>query len=324
MNNLPLVSIIIPVYNGSKYLSEAIDSALNQTYKNIEIIVVNDGSNDGGKTREIALSYGDRINYFEKDNGGISSALNIGIKMMKGDYFSWLSHDDIYNEDKVETQIQYLRGNSFADIILFSDYDQINEKSEYRKTVRIKNFNSDKFRLLLLTSFPVNADTILIPKKHLIENGYFEETLKTSQDYAMWHKLSAKYRFMHIAKPLIKYRVHNAQGSKTINTFIEESIKTTINFINTFSDKEFTELTGKKSIPLIYAMIAINFIIRGGEKSGFPVKFMLNKCKKSINKLNLRNVATCIFVMICCELCKFKVTRKILIPIIRKSRFMEF
>ena len=78
----PLVSIVIPAYNASNYLSNAIDSALAQTYKNIEIIVVNDGSKDDGATRKIAESYGDKILYFEKSNGGSSSALNYGINQI--------------------------------------------------------------------------------------------------------------------------------------------------------------------------------------------------------------------------------------------------
>ena len=71
-------------------MREAIDSALAQTYERVEVIVVNDGSTDG--TEQIALSYGERIRYFRKENGGVSSALNLGIKEMKGEYFSWLSH----------------------------------------------------------------------------------------------------------------------------------------------------------------------------------------------------------------------------------------
>ena len=97
----PKVSIVIPVYNGSNYLREAIDSTLAQTYRNIEVIVVNDGSDDEGKTKTIARMYGDKIRYFSKVNGGVSSALNVGIKEMTGEYFSWLSHDDIYMPEKV-------------------------------------------------------------------------------------------------------------------------------------------------------------------------------------------------------------------------------
>jgi glycosyltransferase involved in cell wall biosynthesis len=82
MTSNPKVSIVIPVYNGSNYLKEAIDSALGQTSKDVEIIVVNDGSNDGGQTEAIAKSYGDKIRYFYKENGGVASALNLGIKNM--------------------------------------------------------------------------------------------------------------------------------------------------------------------------------------------------------------------------------------------------
>ena len=80
----PLVSIVIPVYNGSNYLAEAIDSALAQTYPNIEILVINDGSKDDGATKNLALSYGDKIRYFEKENGEVATALNFGIEKLNG------------------------------------------------------------------------------------------------------------------------------------------------------------------------------------------------------------------------------------------------
>ena len=99
----PKVSIIIPVYNGSNFLTEAINCAIAQTYKNIEIIVVNDGSKDNGATEEIALSYGDKIRYFYKENGGVSTALNFAFTKMTGEWFSWLSHDDVYEPNKIKT-----------------------------------------------------------------------------------------------------------------------------------------------------------------------------------------------------------------------------
>ena len=84
----PLVSIVIPVYKGDPFLKDSIDSFLQHTYPNIEIIVVNDGSPDDGATERIAQSYGDRIRYFAKENGGVSSALNYGIAQMRGEWFS--------------------------------------------------------------------------------------------------------------------------------------------------------------------------------------------------------------------------------------------
>ena len=124
----PLVSIVIPVYTGANYVAEAIDSALNQTYKNIEIIVVNDGSTDN--TEKIVKSYGDKVRYFCKENGGTSTALNVGIKNMKGEYFSWLSHDDMYYPKKIFYQIEELKKLENKDTIIMTDLDGINENYE--------------------------------------------------------------------------------------------------------------------------------------------------------------------------------------------------
>ena len=105
----PKVTIVIPVYNGANYLGNAINCALAQTYQNVEVLVINDGSTDNGETERIARSYGDRIRYFYKPNGGVSSALNLGIQNMTGDYFSWLSHDDAYTSDKIADAVNIFR-----------------------------------------------------------------------------------------------------------------------------------------------------------------------------------------------------------------------
>ncbi len=133
----PLVSIVIPVYNGSNYLREAIDSALAQTYDNIEILVINDGSNDNGATEAIAKSYGDKIRYFSKENGGVATALNMGIENMRGEYFSWLSHDDVYESDKIKVNIEFLNCIKNKNTVLFSNYKYINEYGDiiYRSTM---------------------------------------------------------------------------------------------------------------------------------------------------------------------------------------------
>ena len=105
----PKISIVIPAYNASNYLAEAIDCALAQTYPNVEIVVVNDGSRDDGATERVALSYGEKIRYFYKENGGSSSALNMGIANMTGEWFSWLSHDDLYLPNKIKHQMKLLK-----------------------------------------------------------------------------------------------------------------------------------------------------------------------------------------------------------------------
>ena len=133
----PKVSIVIPVYNGANFLTEAIDSALSQSYRNIEIIVINDGSDDGNETDKIARSYGDTIQYYHKKNGGVASALNLGIQKMTGDYFSWLSHDDVYDNKKIGTQIDYLKKRGSKEIITFSNFKQIDSESRVINETRI-------------------------------------------------------------------------------------------------------------------------------------------------------------------------------------------
>ena len=123
----PLVSIVIPVYNGENYLREAIESALSQTYESIEILVVNDGSTD--QTEQIAGAYGDRIRYFYKPNGGVASALNLAIREMKGEYFSWLSHDDFDYPEKIELLMKALLEQEDKEAIAYCDYGQIGRAS---------------------------------------------------------------------------------------------------------------------------------------------------------------------------------------------------
>lgn len=213
----PKVSIIIPVYNGANYLREAIDSALAQTYQNCEVLVINDGSTDNGATRDIALSYGDRIRYFEKENGGVATALNLGIHEMKGEYFSWLSHDDVYYTEKIKTQIDYLDQKDNKIIVLYSDYDLIDAQSNYLRTVRNRRFNPDEFCFALVLTLPLHGCDALVPKECFDQIGLFDESLRTTNDYNMWFRLAEKYEFHHIAKSLVKGRKHREQGSITIS-----------------------------------------------------------------------------------------------------------
>ena len=219
MQERPLVSIIIPVYNGANYMREAIDSALAQTYINIEVIVVNDGSTDN--TEEIALSYGDKIRYFYKENGGVSSALNLGIKEMQGEYFSWLSHDDKYEPNKIENQIKLISGYSVNTIAL-CDTCQIDKnsrllnkkKKQAKKTTELFTWQESLKSLILQGSF--NGCAFLIPKSAFEKCGLFDESLRYSQDLLMWIKIFLnKYELVRSTDCDILSRVHDKQLTQT-------------------------------------------------------------------------------------------------------------
>ena len=222
---LPLVSIVIPVYNGSNYMREAIDSALAQDYPNLEVLVINDGSKDDGKTAEIAKSYGDKIRYFEKENGGVSTALNLGIKEMKGEYFSWLSHDDRYYENKISTQVNYLIENNLLDenVITYTDYDIINEKSKVIGETEFRRYRpNDKPELAMLRGL-ISGTALLIPKKALEEYGGFDTKYRCIQDYLLFFEFMKTYKYIYIPKTTNSTRVHAGQVTHVNPKVIEEN-----------------------------------------------------------------------------------------------------
>ncbi len=226
----PLVSIVIPAYNASNYLANAINSALVQTYKNIEIIVVNDGSKDNGATRTVAESFGDKIRYYEKENGGSSSALNYGIKHMKGEWFSWLSHDDLYYPQKIEKEVVYLRTLSSENLInhvIFSAADHVDKdgkiiskpqqvKSEVLSQ-KIEAFSDNRKMIASLTDYTFHGCSCLVNRNLFDEIGMFDESLRIVNDAEMWFRVyAAGCKIHYIPDVLVSGRVHAKQISRAI------------------------------------------------------------------------------------------------------------
>lgn len=222
-NGQPLVSIIIPVYNGSNYVKEAIESALAQTYCNIEIIVVNDGSSDDGLTEKIALSYGDRIRYIAKEkNGGVSSALNVGIRNMRGEYFSWLSHDDRYKPEKIASQVELLTSSKSDRLVAICDYCCINASSKPLSDIhkfRFENGKTYDWGIPLNAVFErgsLHGCSLMIPKKAFDECGVFDEKMRYCQDTQMWAMIFIKgYSIIAADGKFVEARVHDKQLTQT-------------------------------------------------------------------------------------------------------------
>jgi glycosyltransferase involved in cell wall biosynthesis len=247
MNN-PLVSIIIPVYNGSNYLRDAIDSALAQMYQNCEIIVVNDGSTDN--TEEIGLSYGDKIRYFKKNNGGVSTALNLGIKEMRGEYFSWLSHDDIYYPNKIEKQIEALRKNGDMKKIVLGDYDILNQDTGKHSLIILKNVADENS--ITNSVFPVIQSLIagcvlLIHRSHFERVGKFNPQMHYIQDYDLWFRILRGQKSLYINNSLMSVREHSKQDTKVKATLMhKEETMLWKGYVNTLSDDEMSEIYKSK------------------------------------------------------------------------------
>ena len=239
----PKVVVIMPVYNGSNYMREAIDSALNQTYKNVEVVVINDGSTDGGKTDAIAKSYGDRIKYFVKENGGVSSALNFGIKYIqdnyKDAYFCWLSHDDKYTPEKIEKEVKALKGHNKTTVV-FSNFSLFDNKGTiFATTHSEERIKEDQFKgIYPVLKGMVNGDTILVHQDVFNKCGYFDEVNTNAADYRMWLKVFAEFDHVFLQEPLSLYRIHDQQDTVKSPTYNEESDNFWLTAIDEIDDKK--------------------------------------------------------------------------------------
>lgn len=229
----PRVSIVIPVYNGANFLRESIESALSQTYTNIEIIVVNDGSDDQGRTEEIAQSYGEKIRYFKKSNGGVSSALNYGIRHMTGDYFSWLSHDDLYAPTKVSDAVAMLRKmpESRNRTVVFTCGHYIDKNGTALqpfpyKFIPYQFYSGGEMVKYLCAHGTLNGCCMLIPREAFEEFGGLDESLRYSQDTLMWLTLFfGGYGLISDGKDNVMNRLHGGQVSRNRqDLFVRDSL----------------------------------------------------------------------------------------------------
>ena len=209
--NYPKVSVIIPVYNGEKYVAQAIESALSQTYNNVEIIVINDGSTDNSYNK--IKPYLSSVKYIYQENKGAAVARNTGIENSTGELIGFLDADDLWLPEKLEIQVDYLLRNKDIGLV------HSNRISIYEEgTKAIPDPPSTKaigmcFKQLFNRN-QISTSTVLLRKKCLIQVGGFDERFVRAQDYELWLRISKFYPIGYIDQRLSCYRQHSSNVSR--------------------------------------------------------------------------------------------------------------
>lgn len=221
MSFSPKVSVIIPVYKGANYVGQAIESVLAQTYKNIEIIVVDDGSPDDGATRRAVERYVPRVRYIHQENRGVAGALNAGIREMTGDYFSWLSHDDLFVRDKTAKQIEFIEKLGRDDVVIFSDYTNVDPDNSRLYDVEMDRKMLADQPLLAVLRGCLNGCTMLLPRKVFEVVGDFDERLRYTQDYDYWDRVEDHFPLVHCPGKVVRQRLHPHQDSHNPAAMVE-------------------------------------------------------------------------------------------------------
>ncbi|UPK42963.1 glycosyltransferase [Paenibacillus pabuli] len=204
----PKVSIVIPFYNCA-YIDQAVHSAIHQTYPHIEVIVVDDGST---KHVDLLQPFMDHIRYIRKKNGGTATALNEGIKRATGDYFVWLSSDDVMLLDRVEKQLKFMLDVKAS--FCHGAYHYVDANSEWVDTVRPEVGSRLEMLQVLTEGCPINGCTVMLEMDAFRKFGVFDTDFRYTHDYEMWLRLFPLYELFYYNEPLMCYRVHESMGTK--------------------------------------------------------------------------------------------------------------
>jgi glycosyltransferase involved in cell wall biosynthesis len=225
--DIPLISVIIPVYNGERYIAETIRSVLSQTEQRFEIIAVNDGSTDGSLQvlEKLRSQYSYRIKVLTVNNSGVSKARNTGVKAALGTYIAFIDQDDLWTRDKLERQL-LLHETSPAPLISFTNEAVIDEDgSEISdKILRLGGKNKGNvFEELLFDNF-IPVSSLMIPKELFVKAGEFNPAYHLAEDFDFLLRAAQVAPFDFIDEPLLRYRQHKESDTyQKIDRITQES-----------------------------------------------------------------------------------------------------
>ncbi|MBL7069008.1 MAG: glycosyltransferase [Candidatus Omnitrophica bacterium] len=251
----PKVSIVIPSYNRARFLPEAIDSVIIQTYRNFEIVVVDDGSTDNTKEimAEYVKKYTSKVRYFYQENQGEAGARNRGIKESRGEYIAFLDSDDIWVQDKLEIQVRLLADNPDVGLT-YGRAKRVNEKGEYldmkptQPAIKAIHFLQGK-RLTMMT--------VMVHKKCFSHIGLFDKKLKVGVDTDMWLRLAFKYKIVFLNKILAIMRSHDGNISNDTKEMYAGHIKIIEKLIKEEVPNKFSKKFLKRLLAQNYYLKAV-------------------------------------------------------------------
>lgn len=208
---MPQVSVIIPTYNSARYVVDAVESVLAQTYRDFEVIVIDDGSTD--ETPEVMKRYGAPVRYLRQENAGVAAARNRGIAESRGRYIAFLDADDTWFPEKLERQMAALAGSGGARACYSAFLEVKDDLSPVG--VRRSDRRGSAIEDLLLRGNVIGSICTVVAERALFESvGGFDPVLSQCADWDMWVRLAAETEFVYLDEPLVTYRQHGSNMSR--------------------------------------------------------------------------------------------------------------
>ncbi|XPV67642.1 MAG: glycosyltransferase family 2 protein [Halarcobacter sp.] len=285
-----LISVVLPVYNGRKYLAEAIESILFQTYENFELIILDDGSTDN--SIEIINKYkliDNRIKVIEQKNIGLIATLNKGLSLSQGDYIARMDQDDISLKNRLELQYNFMKNNSLD--LCGCNYNIIDEENNIKKLIEVP-LTKDEILITLGITVPFAHPSVMIRKQFIIEHRlmYGLDGYQNAEDLDLWLKCHTKgANFGNVKKTLLHYRVLNSSLSRKNHVKIMKEtniqLKKFIFDNQKIFEQALSKILSKNDIPSRFEKIFLKSCIRYSFISG-NYKFLFT----SFQKISILNV----------------------------------
>jgi glycosyltransferase involved in cell wall biosynthesis len=213
-----LVSVIIPTYNYRRYVTDAVESALAQTYRPIEVIVADDGSTDG--TGEELRRFGDQIRYLHQENRGLPAARNLGIRTATGEYLAFLDSDDLWDPTKLEKQMAVIEADpKVGAVFCEANRVELETGALIRRQPCRPDARGDIRRTLLQRNCVTGSGSAVLARRECFEKaGLFDESLRSCEDWDMWIRISRHFHFDFVPEPLVTLRSHAASMTRRLKT----------------------------------------------------------------------------------------------------------
>jgi len=282
INSVPKISVIMPVYNAEKYIDQTIDSVLNQSFENFELIIINDGSSDA--SHDIIKTYADdRIKYYTNaHNSGIVFSLNKAIGIAAAEYIARIDADDICYKDRLQLQFDFLESNIKVGVCS-GDIALIDSNNRDLGITRLPR-SSEDCNMKFLFGNPIIHPASMFRKSLALKVGGYTVGMEPAEDLDFWLKLSEISEIENIDKVLIKYRIHENSYSKVKRNEYNEKLK---KILNTESKLKINRLIDDKFLNYHIRLI----IGTWNEKSSVYEASNLKNWKKSVLRNNIELTA---------------------------------
>lgn len=210
----PVITVLMTVYNGERFLSEAISSILCQTYENFEFVIIDDASTD--KSEELIRSYKDtRIRYYKnKKNIGQTASLNFGLNLSEGKYIARIDQDDLSNPERLEIQFNYMKENQNISVV-GSWAESIDNNAKYKYTI-IHPINFAEIRESIACGCPLSHSSAFFRREDVIKSGGYPENIIYAMDWNLWIKLiNNRYKLVNLPLELVSIRTHDSSSTSS-------------------------------------------------------------------------------------------------------------